>query len=419
MKLGIESARTVGCRIVNVGPENFIKKQPHLVLGVLWQVIRIAITRSIGLRDVPEIANLLQDGEELTDLLKLNPEQILMRWLNFHLKKSGVDRRVNNLGNDLKDQEVFVRVLNQLEGCDLSALETEDVKERGDKVIEGAKTIGAKNYMTAREITKGNAKINTVFVSSLFNAKHGLPDLNADMYEAAKMLDDDVEGTEEERAYRMWINSLNIEDVYCNNLYEDGRDGVMHSKIINRLKAGTIDMKKIDLKAKNKFALSGNCTQVVNGAKALGLKIIGVDGTDFNEAKRKPILGVVWQMMRYHYLSVIGGRTEDQILEWANGMIKDEEHRIKSFKDKSLANGQFYIKLCAGIEPRAVDWDIVQKGEEEEEQKNNAKYALSIARKLGATVFCVWEDLAKVNGKWVFIFVASLLDTWEEMQKKD
>ena len=69
-----------------------------------------------------------------------------------------------------------------------------------------------------------------------------------------------LEGTEEERAYRMWINSLNIEDVYCNNLYEDGRDGVMHSKIINRLKAGTIDMKKIDLKAKNKFALSGNCT---------------------------------------------------------------------------------------------------------------------------------------------------------------
>ncbi len=88
---------------MNVGPENFIKKQPHLILGVIWQVIRIAITRSIGLKDVPEIANLLQDGEELTDLLKLNPEQILIRWLNFHLKKNGTDRRVNNLGADLKD----------------------------------------------------------------------------------------------------------------------------------------------------------------------------------------------------------------------------------------------------------------------------------------------------------------------------
>lgn len=289
------------------------------------------------------------------------------------------------------------------------------MKERAQSTIEGAKQIGAKNYMTAREVMKGNAKINTVFVSSLFNAKHGLPDLNADMYEAAKMLDDDIEGTEEERAYRMWINSLNIEDVYCNNLYEDGRDGIMHCKIFQRLKPGVVDMKKVDLKAKNKFAKSGNCSQVVNAAKALGLKIVGVDGTDFAEAKRKMVLAVVWQMMRYHYLSVIGGRTEDQILEWANGMVKDEKLRIGSFKDKSVISGQFYIALCAGIEPRAVDWDIVQAGEDEEQQKNNAKYALSIARKLGATVFCVWEDLAKANSKWVFIFVASLLDTWEAM----
>ena len=44
------------------------------MLGVIWQIIRIAITRSIGLKDVPEIANLLEEGEDLQDLLKLNPE---------------------------------------------------------------------------------------------------------------------------------------------------------------------------------------------------------------------------------------------------------------------------------------------------------------------------------------------------------
>lgn len=87
-------------------------------------------------------------------------------------------------------------MLHQLDNSNsLEALEKEDVKERAQATIDGAKIIGAKNYMTAREVAKGNAKINTVFVSSLFNAKHGLPDLNADMYEAAKMLDDDVEGT--------------------------------------------------------------------------------------------------------------------------------------------------------------------------------------------------------------------------------
>ena len=191
----------------------------------------------------------------------------------------------------------------------------------------------------------------------------------------------------------------------------------MHSKILNRLKPGTVDLKKLDPKVKIKFARSGNCTQVINGAKALGLKIVGIDGTDFADAKRKNILAVVWQMMRYHYMDVIGGKTEEQVKDWANSRIKDENFRIKNFKDPALKSGQFYIHLCSGIEPRAINWDIVQKGEDEEEQKNNAKYALSIARKLGATVFCVWEDLAQAKSKWVFIFVASLFDCWEEMEK--
>lgn len=157
----------------------------------------------------------------------------------------------------------------------------------------------------------------------------------------------------------MWINSLNIDGVFCNNLYEDGRDGIMHCKILEHLKPGVIEMKALDLKAKNKFSRSSNCSKIIGGAKALGLKIVGVDGTDFADAKRKMILAVVWQMMRFHYLSVIGGKTEEQILDWANGMVKDEKFRLSSFKDKSAVSGQFYIHLCAGIEPRAVDWDIV------------------------------------------------------------
>ena len=41
-----------------------------------------------------------------------------------------------------------------------------------------------------------------------------------------------------------------------------------------------------------------------------------------------------------------------------------------------------------GIEPRAINWEIVIKGKEEPaDLENNAKYAISIARKLGACVF--------------------------------
>ena len=51
------------------------------------------------------------------------------------------------------------------------------------------------------------------------------------------------------------------------------------------------------------------------------------------------------------------------------------------------------ISLCGAIEPRAVDAQYVMAGDTEEEKANNAKYVLSLARKLGAVIFSVWEDI--------------------------
>lgn len=74
------------------------------------------------------------------------------------------------------------------------------------------------------------------------------------------------------------------------------------------------------------------------------------------------------------------------------------------------------MKLTAAVEPRAINWEIVMKGETDEEKENNAKYVISIARKLGAVVFCVWEDIVNVNYKMILILVCSLFQIQEEMK---
>lgn len=84
--------------------------------------------------------------------------------------------------------------------------------------------------------------------------------------------------------------------------------------------------------------------------------------------------------------------------------------QIDSFRDKKLADGKFLIKLAASLEPRIVNWELVTAGETDEEKELNAKYAISIARKLGATIFLVWDDIPKVNPKMILIFAASLYD---------
>lgn len=115
-------------------------------------------------------------------------------------------------------------------------------------------------------------------------------------------------------------------------------------------------------------------------------------------------------------MKLIGGQTEKDLLAWANKISGKDP--VKSFKDKSLKTGKWLIELCAGIEPRAVNWDIVTDGETEEDIENNCKYAISIARKLGAIVFCVWDDIKKVNFKMILVFVCALHTSWEDINEK-
>lgn len=135
-----------------------------------------------------------------------------------------------------------------------------------------------------------------------------------------------------------------------------------------------------------------------------------VGGNDFTKGNRTPILAVVWQLVRFHYLQLIGGKTDDELVKWANEKVGDKAPAISNLKDKGLADGKFLMNVLASIEPRAVDWDIMQEGADEEQMKHNAKYVISVARKLGAVIFAVWEDFVNVNPKQMLVFLAVMND---------
>lgn len=119
---------------------------------------------------------LAQEGESLQDLLKLPPEAILIRWINFHLKKMGSDKKVANLGADLKDSVAIIQVLNSLdkEKCNLSGLSESDLVKRADIAIKNAESIGTAALIRPADIVSGNSKLLTIFVAELFNTRHGL-----------------------------------------------------------------------------------------------------------------------------------------------------------------------------------------------------------------------------------------------------
>ncbi|KAK8948085.1 Fimbrin-like protein 2 [Platanthera guangdongensis] len=60
---------------------------------------------------------------------------------------------------------------------------------------------------------------------------------------------------------------------------------------------------------------------------------------------------------------------------------------MDSFKDKRLSNGIFFLELLSAMEPRVVNWSLIRRGEYDEDKKLNATYTISVARKLGCSIF--------------------------------
>lgn len=129
---------------------------------------------------------------------------------------------------------------------------------------------------------------------------------------------------------------------------------------------------------------------------------------------------------RFFYFILPGSDTNvDQVIkEWANNRVakgpSDTENQPKpfvaslvkpmgSFSDKSLGTSVFFIYLMHCMSPRIVNWAIVTKGSSSEDKKLNARYAISIARKLGSQVFLVPEDLVEAKPKMILCFLAALL----------
>ena len=399
LNLAINPSKVLGCTVIGINSGTIIEQKYTLVLGLLWQIVKQVLMKDISLKNHPQLIRLLNEGESLGDLLKLPQEELLLRWFNYHLTAAGHPDKITNFSKDINDSVKYTVLLHQLDKvkCSKAALDEPLVEKRAQMMLDQSKKLGVESYITPKDVLNGNSKLNTLFTAAIFNHCHGLdPPTEQEAYEAAKLLSDDAEGTREERAFRNWINCIGIEDLYVNNLYEDVKDGTALLKVFDKIQPGCVDWKKVDKTSKNKFKKIVNCNECIDAAKKCNFSIVGIGGTDLHDGNKKLVLAVVWQMMRHHTLKVLGNKTEDDLIKWANELI-NKEPKITSLKDKSLKNSIFFISLMCAIEPRAINWDIViQDKEDNESLENNAKYALSIARKIGASIFLVWEDIKDV-----------------------
>lgn len=100
------------------------------------------------------------------------------------------------------------------------------------------------------------------------------------------------------------------------------------------------------------------------------------------------------------------------IIKWVNQTLKsaNKSTSISSFKDKSISTSLPVLDLIDAIAPNAVRQEMIKREHLTDEDKlNNAKYAISVARKIGARIYALPDDLVEVKPKMVMTVFACLM----------
>uniref|UniRef100_A0A3Q3WM27 Plastin-3 n=1 Tax=Mola mola TaxID=94237 RepID=A0A3Q3WM27_MOLML len=426
LNLALNSASAIGCHVVNIGALDLREGKPHLVLGLLWQIIKIGLFADIELSRNEALAALLRDGETLEDLMKLSPEELLLRWANFHLENAGW-QKINNFSSDIKDSRAYFHLLNQISpkgteedqpriDIDMTGFSEKDDVKRADAMLQQADRLGCRQFVTPADVISGNPKLNLAFVANLFNKYPALTkpeneDINWGVLEGE---------TREERTFRNWMNSLGV-NPHVNHLYGDLQDAIVILQLYEKIKV-PVEWNKVNKPPYPKLGTNmkklENCNYAVKLGQDAKFSLVGIGGQDLNDGNATLTLAVVWQLMRRYTLNVLeqlgdGEKVVDDIIvKWVNMTLANagKSTMISNFKDKEISTSLAVLDLIDTIQPNSVNFELVKRGMLSEEDKlDNAKYAISMARKIGVRIYALPEDLVEVKPKMVMTVFACLM----------
>lgn len=333
---------------------------------------------------------------------------------------------MSNFSSDVKDAENYTVLLAQLapDLCSRVPLQNRDLLQRAEQVLSNADKLGCRKFLSPTSLVAGNPKLNLAFVANLFNTCPGLEPITEE--DKLQVEDFDAEGEREARVFTLWLNSLDVQPG-VNSLFDDLRDGTVLLQAYDKVIPGSVNWRHVNKPPTSgnemlRFKAVENTNYAIELGKHIGFSLVGVQGADITDGQRTLTLGLVWQLMRKditNTLSSLAQRmgkreiTDAEMVHWANDMSRKggSASSIRSFKDPSIGSGRYLLDVLHGMRSSYVDYDIVTPGRNNDEAYANAKLSISIARKLGATIWLVPEDICQVRSRLITTFIGMFITT--------
>lgn len=352
----ISGAKKLGCILVNMTPQLIFEKREHIILGFIWQLMRIKYLSHINLKQVPNLSSLKEASETEENFLKLNPENLLLRWFNYHLRRKKVVKKISNFSFDLKDAVAYTYLLFQLDSskCDKLGLDYE-LYQRAEQVVINAKKLGVVNPITAGDIIGGNSKLNLLFCAQIFIISPGL-----------KSLEEIMKDEEEEKNFIIMENFKKKEESdekKLNNLENSNQKEELEDKKLIKLK----DLNNEDENKEKNFMDSENFECLV--------KENLIEEKDINESEKNN--ENVFEIKEMDTMIVSNENTEGKINEMFNILknseilVEETQEKTSHKEEKPKKSSKNEEKNFEGLEKEKIieekDFNISEKNKENRE----------------------------------------------------
>ncbi|CAL8080886.1 unnamed protein product [Calicophoron daubneyi] len=414
--LALTAAQCNGCPVADFTVDDLTNNTSLsrcVILEVVWQIIKCGFFRRINLSEHPELCKLKLLEENVNDLKCIPPEDLLMRYVNFHLKFEGVDAHLNFIGVELADCVIYAHLLPAIAPVTIrgrlippdQVLLDDNIANRAKAVLQNLREMEADMFLCLNDFTdskvhlESRAKLHLATLAYLFCHFPG------ELVNPRRNNEAPTNEPISELSSRNFVNSCAVTP-FATHVCDNLRDGLITRQLFEILRSGsTTGLKFItEFDRSRKLAqFIYNNTNIVRLVQGYPLPLPHMDSEKLSKTDEACCLSLLLEILRAYITS--DHYDEVELLRWTNEQLyrAGKSTELRSFNDRVIAEENLFAIVLNNLTNNMADSrNLTSK------KLNNAAYSISVAHKAGYPVFTRPEHFVSCDAAFVALAFATL-----------
>ncbi|VDP77907.1 unnamed protein product [Echinostoma caproni] len=414
--LALTAAQCNGCPVTDFTVDDLTNNSALsrcVILEVVWQIIKCGFFRAMNLHEHPELCKLKQPEEEVSDLKCIPPEDLLMRYVNFHLKHVGVDKQLNDIGIELADCVIYAHLLPSIAPVTIrgrlippgQVLLDDNIANRAKAVLQNLREMEADMFLCLNDFTESQvhlesrARLHLATIAYLFSKFPG------ELVNPRRANEPRTSEPVSELSSRDFVNSMAV-NPFATHVCYNLRDGLMSRQLFEVLRAGYTKGLKFIVefdKIRRIAQFIYNNTNIVRLVQGYPLPLPHLDAEKLSRTDEPCCLSMLLEILRAYI--TLDHYDEVELLRWTNEQLyrAGRSVELRSFNDRVIAEENLFAVVLNNLTNGMADSRHLTS-----KKLDNAAYSISVAHKAGYPVYTKPEHFVSCNGAFVSLAFATL-----------